>query len=191
MKKPASSEFEEAWILLHGQGIDLFFGVWMWTIFKKSNIEKFPQILDGLQNPAARLYLSHILLTLCKTAETYRRYKYLLPEPAKTSLKSITDEVERRQIPQFRNKVIGHIWDKDTGRPISPEVIDQRIAEIIPDKVKFFTWILNLGDANDPTTVVGQLKAAVAALKDECEKSKTPNLASEQSSALASGQGSS
>jgi hypothetical protein len=172
MKDPTPSEFEDARVLLHGQGIDLLFGVSMWTLFKKSNIEKFPQLLDGLQIPAARLYLSHVLLTLCKTAETYKRYKYLLREPVKASLKAITEEVEKRRIPQFRNKVIGHIWDKDIGRPLSPKVVDQRIAEIIPDKVQFSLWILNTADANDPATVVGQLKAAAAALKLEVERRK-------------------
>jgi hypothetical protein len=87
-------------------------------------------------------------------------------------MKEITDLVERREIGEFRNKVIGHIWDKDTGRPLSPELVDKRIAEIIPDNVQFFSWILNLRDANDPTTIVGKLKAAATSLNKEIENKK-------------------
>jgi hypothetical protein len=83
MREITVAELEDARALINGQAIDLLFGVSMWTFFNKTNIARFPQFLDGLQIPAARLYLSHLLLTLCKTAETYKRYKYLLPESAK------------------------------------------------------------------------------------------------------------
>lgn len=167
MKEILIEDLRDARDLLHGQGIDLLFGLRMWTIFKKANVNLFPQFLEGLEIPAARLHFSHVLMTLCKTAETYRRYKYLLPEAEKEMLKGIAEEIERRKIPAFRNKVIGHIWDKDTGRPLSSEEVEKRIKEIVPDKLAFFTWILNLNDARDPETVVGKIQGVVRTLDRE------------------------
>jgi hypothetical protein len=38
--------------------------------------------------------------------------------------------VQRREVVKFRNKVVGHIWDRDKARPMTDEEINAAMAKI-------------------------------------------------------------
>src|SRR5262245_6389597 len=75
-----------------------------------------------------RLCLFHVVLALAKWVEYYDRYLDVLPEDVKSDAKALRKKVEVMGIPEFRNKVVGHIWDTDTGRPLTSAEIDRRLS---------------------------------------------------------------
>ncbi len=170
MKKPDPKAIEAAAVLLKGHGLDLLFGTSMWTLFNRKNLALLGDQGGQLGIPATRLFFSHLLMTMCRISETYKRFKYLLPKNSKEILRSISHYVRDNRIDDFRNKVIGHIWDNDTDRPLTPEEIDERISRIVGNKAQFFANILNLNDATDITTLVGKMRFCEAELRQLINK---------------------
>ena len=60
-----------------------------------------------------RLCVFHLIITLNKYIEFYQHYKNIIPKETLSFCKNLTKILKDKQIPKFRNKVVGHIWDKD------------------------------------------------------------------------------
>lgn len=104
---------------------------------------------------ADRMCLSYLFLTLAKWTEFYDRYKKVIPEDCIADCKSLHKEIRRREILRFRNKVVGHIWDNDQGRPLTQQEIETAAEAIVRgDPKAFCKWCNNPGGNEYPDTVV-------------------------------------
>jgi hypothetical protein len=102
-----------------------------------------------------RLCVFHLIITLNKYIEFYQRYKNIIPKETLNFCKELAKILKDKQIPKFRNKVIGHIWDKDKNTPITDQENDMYLQKIYGgDFNAFLLWINNPNDNFFPKTVV-------------------------------------
>ncbi len=102
-----------------------------------------------------RMCFSHLIITLSKWAELYERYASLIPEDCQSACRDLRKEINRRKIRGFRNKCVGHIWDKDVKRPLTEQELDNYINAIVDNNPDTFLEWLNNPRANEfPNTVV-------------------------------------
>jgi hypothetical protein len=101
-------------------------------------------IPDSVETAAARLCLFHAIVSLSKWAELYDRYKDVIPDEVRDEAKRLRAEVVARGILEFRNKVVGHVWDLDRHRALSNAEIEERLQAITrSDVASFLDWAGN------------------------------------------------
>jgi hypothetical protein len=125
----------------------------------------------GASDRVLRIYTkmadAFLFLTLAKWIEFVDRYHLLIPLELREICKQLRDELDRRGVREFRNKVVGHIWSKKHRRPLLPseiEKLDKRITD--GDGSKFLKWINDPNNNRLGTTVVGTSEA----VRDEIKK---------------------
>lgn len=115
-----------------------------------------------------RMALSHLVVTLSKWTEFYRRYKAILPDDVRDECRALNKDIVARGIVSFRNTVVGHICDKDTGRPLTSHEIDERLERIMAGQGQdFLRWINNPTDNTYPCSVVAITEHVRDRLRDE------------------------
>ena len=115
-----------------------------------------------------RMCLSHLVVTLSKWAELYGRYKAVIPNATREACLSLRKEIEARGIRDFRNTVVGHIWDSKLSRPLMRPEVDTRLAKVLGDSQQsFLAWINNPAGNVFPKTVVAICEAAREAIRLE------------------------
>jgi hypothetical protein len=103
-----------------------------------------------------RLCVFHIIITLSKWIEFYDKYKSVIPKDVRKECFQLRKEVLDRGIRDFRNKVVGHIWDNKTNRPLTHDKNDAYLEKIYSGNFKdFLLWVNNPGNNQYPNTVVG------------------------------------
>ncbi|MGD0992898.1 MAG: hypothetical protein ABR998_10545 [Gemmatimonadales bacterium] len=113
-------------------------------------------IPDHVQTAAARLCLFHAIVSLSKWVELYDRYKHVIPDEVRDQAKKLRAEVNGRGIVEFRNKVVGHVWDLDQQRALSNLETEERLQTITrSDVAAFLDW------AGDPEPTAGGESAAL------------------------------
>lgn len=102
-----------------------------------------------------RLCVFHLIISLNKYIEFYQHYKNIIPEEVRNSCKELMKILKAKQIPDFRNKFVGHIWDKNKKAPITDkdrDMFEQKIYE--GDFNAFLLWINNPNNNVFPETIV-------------------------------------
>lgn len=129
-------------------------------------VAKHADVKPETDKAARRMYVSYLALALCKLSEFFSRYKSLIPDALRPRCRAIEKELNRRGIRKLRNTFIGHIHNKDTGRPITDTELNAAFnAATDNDLEAFLKWIHISGDTVSPSTVVGSLEAVHAALR--------------------------
>jgi hypothetical protein len=83
-----------------------------------------------------RMTYFYLIITLAKYLEWYARFKDIIPRESREGCKRLYVKLsEKFQLRKFRNKVVAHIIDDDTGKPLTYEEEDKLIQEFM-DKVK-------------------------------------------------------
>ena len=123
---------------------------------------------EGVLRITDRMCFSHLIITLSKWAEFYGCYASLISGDCRPACKNLRKEIDRRKIRAFRNKCVGHIWDKTVGRPLIDNELDSYINAIVnEDPHAFFLW-LNNPNANDfPNTVVSVVETTRDRLRQD------------------------
>lgn len=94
---------------------------------------------------AKRMCISHLIITMSKWSEFYRRYKSIIPKDIIQTAKNLQKDIDGRELVNFRNTVAGHIWDKKVNRALTPKEIDSRLQKVfVTNQKDFLNWI------NDP-----------------------------------------
>ncbi len=107
-----------------------------------------------------KMCLSHLILSLTKWAEFYKKFHQLIPDEYKDNAKQIIKIIESRKVIEFRNKCVGHIWDKDTNRPLVNSEIMARLDTIANKDIKgFLRWLNNPNPAEFQNSVAGICEA--------------------------------
>jgi hypothetical protein len=155
----------EAFWILNDFVADLVGGT---RAFEYFDTEKFKA---GAKEHVLRFYNkmadAFLFLTLAKWIEFYDRYHLLIPEELRATCKQLRDELNRRGVREFRNKVVGHIWSKKHRRPLWPsevENLDRKITK--GDGAKFLKWINDPSNNSFGTTMVGTSES----VRDEIKK---------------------
>lgn len=123
-----------------------------------------PRFKAGASDEVVRRYNkmadAFIFITLAKWIEFYDRYEVVIPQEQRGACRRLRDELDKRGVREFRNKVVGHIWSKRHHRPLLPSEIEKLDKKITNgDANKFLKWI------NDPSnncfdkTIVGTSEA--------------------------------
>jgi hypothetical protein len=132
--------------------LELIVGTRSLEIFNK--ILPHRELGGAAEQGMIRMCHFHFLLSLCKFVEFYDHYHSIIPEDCKQQFKGAVREINKKGIIEFRNKYIGHILEKRTGRPLDLINIETYLHRIYGnDDEVFIAWI------NDhknifPTTVV-------------------------------------
>jgi hypothetical protein len=146
----SSDRHQEAVSILNMFILDAMVGLRSLDIF--SAIDDKRPLSVNMRAGLSRLSTTHLILALAKWMEFYERYKSLIPQSTAATAKTVYSNLKTRGVRDFRNKVVGHIWDKDVGKPLSKEDMQERLARVIgPDEEAFNRWIYN-PSATDPTS---------------------------------------
>jgi hypothetical protein len=114
------------------------------------------QVLQFYNNMAE----SFLFITLAKWIEFYDKYKQIIPSGQRDVCKQLRNELERRGIKDFRNKVVGHIWSDDHSRPLLPSEIEELGQKITKGhRSNFLKWINDPANNSLGTTIVGTSEA--------------------------------
>jgi hypothetical protein len=80
-------------------------------------------------------------MSLSKWVELYDRYRDVIPESVRADAKALRVDIDSRGIVEFRNKVAGHIWDRELKRALSNAEIEGRLRAITrSDVATFLDW---------------------------------------------------
>ena len=121
--------------------------------------DNVPGLTSATANSIRRMCLSHLVLTIYKLEEFYKKYKRVLPEEAKEVWKRLYIEIKRRGIRSFRNEYVGHIWTKNGKRPLLPDEIDTALESIFDSTTgEFLLWINNPDNNHIGESIVGTVE---------------------------------
>ncbi|MBU2875937.1 hypothetical protein [Marinobacter salexigens] len=91
-----------------------------------------------------KMCLSYLILTLNKWLEFYDKYSAIIPDELRVECKALTKTLRQKKVNQFRNKCIGHIWDKTNQRPLHNSEINENLDIIVGDDLEgFLDWANN------------------------------------------------
>jgi hypothetical protein len=149
----------EAFRFLNEYVGDLVVGTRSLELFETSLL--FANVSDSMRLVLRRMCVSLLIVTLSKWGEVYDRYKDILPQDVLQACRDLRKEFDGRGVRDFRNTVVGHIWDKKLGRPLTASEIESRLATVIGDDLNSFrTWINNPVGNHFPDTVVAVCERA-------------------------------
>ena len=162
----SSVRHQEAVSILNMLILDTMVGLRSLDIF--SAIDDKRALSVNMRAGLTRLSTTHLVLALAKWMEFCERYKNLIPERTAANAKTVYKNLRRRGVRDFRNKVVGHIWDKDVGKPLSQEDTQEWLARVIgPDEAAFNRWIYNPGATDRTSHLVGLTEEIRDALRKE------------------------
>lgn len=131
-----------------------------------------PKFKAGATDRVLRIYNkmadSFLFVTLAKWIEFYDRYHVLIPSDLRRTCAQLRNELDKRGVREFRNKVVGHIWSKKHGRPLLPNEIEELDRKIIKgDAKEFLRWVNDPENNRLGTTIVGTSEAVRDAIKNK------------------------
>lgn len=145
------------------------------------SVEIFNRVLanhassEGTTIGMARMCYFHLILLLAKWVEFYEKYSSTIPDDCIQECRALTNEIRKLKIPMFRNKYIGHVWDKDTKRPLSSNEISGYMKQITKgDQAAFLRWINDAHNDQYPKTVVSIISHVRDRLRADYNIGKEP-----------------
>lgn len=142
---------------------DFITGVMVLHEYSKQHREGKLQLVQMI--PIQKMCLSHLVLALAKFEEFWKHYHDLIPQEHRDACKSILKAMRTRKVSEFRNRCVGHIWDKGKQRPLAhSEVMTALEAIAVPDFAAFLSWINNPKANTYPLTVVSIVETVRDAL---------------------------
>src|SRR5712691_8931926 len=150
----------EAFRLANDLMMDLIAGSQAYAIFQRGFDQGPNQPPEHLRVAVNRLCLFHAIVSLTKWTELYDRYKDVIPPDVRDAAKGLRKEIEQRGIVEFRNKVVGHIWDDDQGRALTNDEVEERLTRLTRSDVRgFLEWVNNTGSEDNTGTAAGVIEA--------------------------------
>src|SRR5216683_5759678 len=113
---------------------------------------------DHVRTSVKRMCLFHVIITLVKWTEFYDHYKDVIPTDVRDIAKRLRKDMLARGILDFRNKVVGHVWDKEHRRALTNAEVEDRLTAFIGSGVKeFLKWAADpdaTTDTNRPLVAI-------------------------------------
>jgi hypothetical protein len=133
--------------------LDLIVGTRGLEIFEAPVIA--PKVTHHMAVALNRMAVSHLVVTLAKWTEFYRRYASILPVDVRDACRELNASIEARGVIDFRTAVVGHILDDATKRPLTSREVDERLNRIMAgERADFFRWINDVSGNVHPGSVV-------------------------------------
>ena len=111
---------------------------------------------------------SFLFVALAKWIEFYDRYHVVIPTDLRRVCEQLRNELDKRGVREFRNKVVGHIWSKKHGRPLLPKEIEELDRKITRGAAnEFLRWVNDPNNNRFGATVVGTSETVRDAIKRE------------------------
>lgn len=102
-----------------------------------------------------KICLSHLVLSLAKFVEFYRRFHQIIPAEHRDVVRGLVRSINQKGVVDFRNKCVGHIWDTQKGRPLVNSEIMARLGDMTGNDFDgFLKWINDPRGNTYPATVV-------------------------------------
>jgi hypothetical protein len=148
-----NSKAIEAYRILNDLLGDLIIGTRTVDLYSHPIISS--QMSESFKIGVTRLCVFHLIISLNKFIEFYHHYKNIIPEDVKDTCKGLMKILKEKKVPDYRNKVAGHIWDKNKKSPITEEEHDYYSMTIYGNNYdSFLLWINNPNKNIFPETVV-------------------------------------
>lgn len=125
-------------------------------LFREWEIQfKDGRVPEMLMVNVQKICLSHLVLGLCKFVEFYERFRTVIPSEHRDVCKALVSEIKQKGVVEFRNKCVGHIWDKSLDRPLIHSEIMTRLLKLTGGNMSvFLDWVNNPKGNTFPSTVV-------------------------------------
>ena len=137
--------------------MDLIGGMRAYDMFQQHFAVRPPR--EPVPSQVNRLCLFHLIITLSKWKEFYDRYRDVIPEDVRDVAKTLSKVIEAKGILDFRNKVVGHVWDEDARRALTATEIEQRLKVVLhPGLKEFMTWVNDPNDNLFPRTAASVIE---------------------------------
>jgi len=116
-----------------------------------------------------KMCLSHLALALCKCIEFWEKYHDLVGDEHRIEFKELITKITRKNVIDFRNRYVGHIWDKKKKRPLFSSEIMSYFDSFSADGslYTFLDWLNKPNDNNFPLTVVSIVESLRDYLQNE------------------------
>ena len=102
-----------------------------------------------------KMCISYLILALCKWLEFYDKYKTIIPDENREDCKKLLKILREKNVMLFRNRIVGHIWDKTLNRPLKNSEIMEKLNIITNNNLgEFLSWINDPNNNEYPSTVV-------------------------------------
>ncbi len=110
--------------------------------------------------PIQKMCISYLVLAFAKFEEFWKHYHDLVPNEHHKACKTILKTLRDRKVTDFRNRCVGHIWDRKRQRPLThSEVLNALKVIAAPNLGEFLRWINNPNANVYPSTVVSVVEA--------------------------------
>jgi hypothetical protein len=150
-----TTKAREAYRLSNDLMTDLVSGAHAYSLLLKRFEGLSGQVPDQARIALTRLCLFHAIITLAKWSELYDRYKGVIPADIRDAAKDLRSRINDRGIVDFRNKVAGHVWDKDQRRPLTNAEVQHRLDAVTGSDVPtFLRWITDTESPENPFPAV-------------------------------------
>ncbi len=157
----------EAFRLSNDLMMDLIAGSQVYALFQRGFDQGPNQPPDHLRVAVNRLCLFHAIVTLTKWTELYDRYVDVIPLDVRDVAKRLRKEIEERGIVEFRNKVVGHVWDTDEDRALTNSEVEERLSRLTKSEVRgFLEWVNNTGSEDNAGTAAGVIEAVRECIRE-------------------------
>jgi len=84
----------------------------------------------------------------------------VIPFDVRNVAKRLRREIEEGGMVEFRNKVVGHVWDKDEGRALTNSEVEERLSRLTKSDVRgFLEWVNNTGSEDNAGTAASVIEA--------------------------------
>ena len=114
------------------------------------------EMMVGIQ----KMCVSNVILAFAKFEEFWKHYHDVVPAEHRAASKSILKAIRTRKITEFRNHVVGHIWNTTERRPLRQSEIMKALEYVTAqDFGAFLDWINNPKANIYPSTVVSIVEA--------------------------------
>ena len=112
-------------------------------------------VSEGTKIGMARMCYFHLILLLAKWAEFYEKYRSVVPVDCANECKSLYNKIRALEVPAFRNKYVGHVWNREAKRPLTSKEIAKFLDKITnKDRAAFLRWINDSRNNQYPKSVV-------------------------------------
>jgi hypothetical protein len=96
--------------------------------------------------------LGWLVLTVTKTQEIWQIYGFFAEKEAREAMPAALAEGERLGIPDLRDKTIAHVIHRDTGKPMTPEKLEEVFGKVFEENPeRFLHWIRHPTDPKAAT----------------------------------------
>jgi hypothetical protein len=170
--RPPEDRAKEAFKVSNDIAIDLAVGPSLYRTYFTQQAALPPSERRDLRDAAVRrMLVFHVVITLAKWTEFYRRYGSILPADSAPRARALDAEIRSKGVKEFRDTVAAHIWDDDDERAPTAAEIQSRLDRITGgDTRSFMNSVSNLPGVEDEVGRVEDTVDRITFVRDSLQR---------------------